>query len=275
MSERPALRLAIFGSPVAQSKSPLIHPMFGRQFGIDIHYDAREAPAGTLADALAAFAAEGGQGGNITAPLKQEVRALATTCSRRVELAGAANTLVRRDGGWHAENTDGAGLVSDLERLGLAPAGKTIIILGAGGATRGALAALLDAGARRIDIYNRTAATAEALARAHADLGDVRGFGFGQLDQARAADLVMNATSLGHHGDLPPLRNALFAPGATCYDFNYGAAATPILGWCAANDIAAHDGLGMLVGQAVVSFEIWTGKRPDPAPVMAFLRGES
>ncbi len=265
-----AYRLAVFGAPIKQSKSPLIHTMFGQQAGLEIHYDAREAPAGTLAEALGVLAAEGGVGANITAPLKQEAMRLATSVSSRVRRAGAANTLSLTENGWRADTTDGAGLVADLERLGLSPGGVSIHILGAGGATAGILAALLEAGARRVDIYNRTAATAVALAEAHADLGEVKGQGFDALP-GRAADLVLNATSLGHHGQAPPLHREMFANGAACYDLNYGTAAAPVLAWCAEQGIPAFDGLGMLVGQAAVSFETWTGFRPDPAPVLQAL----
>lgn len=266
--------MAVFGSPIKQSKSPVIHTMFGQQAGLDVTYDAREAVAGTLSEALDHLAAEGGTGANVTAPLKQEAMQLAVTRSARVERAGAANFLQRIDGGWRADNTDGAGLVTDLERLGLSPRGARIHILGAGGATAGILAALLEAGAGSISIFNRTAKTAETLAMAHADLGQVDGHGLSALPGAEAADLVLNATTLGHHGQVPPLRPSLFASGGACYDLNYGAAASPVLDWCARNNIPAHDGLGMLVGQAVVSFEHWTGFRPDPAPVLAALRAQ-
>lgn len=264
--------LALFGSPVGQSLSPRIHALFAEQAGLTVRFDARETLPGTLAEALEAFAEAGGRGCNITLPLKQEAMSLAATRSDRVNRAGAANTLLRSSDGWHAETTDGAGLVADLEQLGLSPAGRRLIVVGAGGATAGVLSALLEAGAARIDIYNRTAATAEDLAARHADLGEVHGHGLKALASATPAELVLNATSLGHQGGVPPLHAALFGDGAACYDLNYGAAARPLLDWCADRGIRARDGLGMLVGQAAASFELWTGFAPDPAPVLAALR---
>jgi shikimate dehydrogenase len=257
------IRLAIFGAPVSQSKSPAIHTEFGRQLGLDVHYQAIHTEAGALREALAAFAAAGGNGANITAPLKHEAMELADTVSDAVRLAEAANVLVRDEQGqWAAHNTDGAGLVYDMTQAGWPITGQRIAILGAGGATGGILGALLAEQPASIDIFNRTAAKAESLAARHAHLGEVRGFGLDAVAGKTSFDLVINATSLGHRGEVPEALEALLSSGVRCQDLNYGVAAQPLTIWCTERGIAHREGLGMLIQQAVLSFELWTGLRP-------------
>jgi shikimate dehydrogenase len=267
-----ALRLALFGSPVGQSKSPRIHRLFARQARLEIRYEAIETPAGTLAAALERFAAEGGAGCNVTLPLKAEAAALARACSPAVERAGAANTLLRAEHGWRAENTDGVGLLADLRAGNLEPRGRRIALLGAGGAAAGILGALLEQPPREILIFNRTQTAAIELADRHAFLGVVSGHGLDALAGAGAFDLVLNATSAGHDGGLPPLAESLFTPDGACYDLNYGPAAAPLAAWCHEHRIPYRDGLGMLVEQAAESFRLWTGHSPDTPPVLQSLR---
>lgn len=266
--------LAVFGQPVHHSLSPRIHARFADAAGLEVVYTAIEAAPGTLAEALETFATAGGIGCNITLPLKGEAAALAGSCSDRVIRAGAANTLIRDGEAWAAENTDGAGLVADLRRLGLDPADRRILLVGAGGAAAGVTAALLAAGPRELCIVNRSVQKALDLAASHADLGPVSGEGFDTLSDA-PFDLVLNATSLGHGGELPPLDASQFTAGAALYDLNYGAAAAPLAEWARARGLRHADGLGMLVGQAVESFELWTGFRPDVGPVLEALRLQS
>ena len=218
------------------------------------------------------FLAAGGEGCNITLPLKGEAMELAVHCSEHVALAEAANTLVRTGDGWRAENTDGIGLISDLKAAGLALEGLRVAIIGAGGATAGVLAALLDAGPAELAVYNRTERTAFELARRHQHLGPVFGTGLHALAGAGRFDLLINATSNGHQGQLPTISPSLFKPGALCYDLNYGAAAQPLRAWCAEHQLAYRDGLGMLVEQAAASFRLWTGLSPDTTPVLEALR---
>jgi shikimate dehydrogenase len=266
------LRLALFGSPVGQSRSPRIHRLFAAQTGLEITYQAFDTPSGALAEALERFATDGGQGCNVTLPLKAEAAALAVTRSEAVRLAGAANTLLREEHGWRADNTDGQGLTADLERGGLALTDRRVAVLGAGGATAGVLGALLRLRPRELLLFNRTRSRAASLARRHEHLGTVSGHSLDELAAAAPFDLVINATSLGHQGRLPPLAANLFATGAACYDLNYGPAATPLAAWCDEHHIPYRDGLGMLVEQAAASFRLWTAQRPDTAPVLEALR---
>lgn len=268
------IRLAVFGNPVAHSLSPRIHSLFAAQLRLDVDYQAIEATADTFRDEVRALALRGGRGCNVTLPFKREAWELAVTCSDAAERARAANTLVFRDADdWFADNTDGRGLVEDLRaRFGPGLTGARICLLGAGGAAAGILGALLAAGPRKVLIANRTLERATDLAGRHADLGGVESCTPDDIGANGPFDLVVNCTSLGHRGAAPPLSAGWFAPGGLCYDLNYGAAAEPLRGNCAAAGIRYSDGLGMLVGQAALSFELWTGRRPDTAPVLAALR---
>ena len=268
-----SLRLAVFGQPIAHSLSPLIHALFGAQTGLDVDYRAHETGPGTLRAALAHFHQEGGTGCNVTLPLKAEAAQLAQTISERVQLAGAANTLLWRDRGWHADNTDGLGLVADLQRLGLNPAGQRIALIGAGGAAAGVLGALLATGPAELTIYNRTLASAEALRERHGAPAGLRAAALQHLPTADGIDLLINATSQGHRGDLPPLPEQL-TTGSAVYDLNYGPAAAGLLSWCQQHAVPAHDGLGMLVAQAAESFYRWTGVRPEFQPVLERLQAQ-
>jgi shikimate dehydrogenase len=270
----PVIRLAVFGSPVAHSLSPRIHSLFAAQLGLAVDYRAIEATPRTFHTQLRALAESGGRGCNVTVPLKRDAWQLAGTCSAAAERAQAANTLVFRDPeDWFADNTDGQGLVDDLRaQAGFTLRDARICLLGAGGAAAGILGALLAAGPRSVVVANRTLGTAEELAARHSDLCVVETCAPDSVDARGPFDLVVNATSLGHRGAAPPFSAGWFAPGGLCYDLNYGAAAEPLCRNCAAAGIRYADGLGMLVGQAALSFELWTGQRPDAAPVLATLR---
>jgi len=276
-------RYCVFGNPIAHSKSPQIHAAFARQTGQDMSYEAIWAPRDGFAHALRTFAAEGGRGANVTVPFKLEAHALATQCTLRAALAKAANTLTLRDGVIAADNTDGVGLVSDLTaNLGCDPAGLRVLLLGAGGAARGVVPALLATGPRTLTIANRTVARAEALAAQFetvAALGGVAGAdvpiaacGFAALSGSRF-DLVINATAAGLAEEAPALPARLFAPGSLAYDMMYGTALTPFLRAAQEHGAARlADGLGMLVEQAAEAFFVWRGVRPETGPVLAALR---
>lgn len=268
------IRLAIFGAPVSQSKSPAIHAEFARQLGLNVSYQAIHTEAGQLGEALAAFDKAGGTGANVTAPLKHEAMELAGNASDAVRLAGAANVLVRGDDGrWHAHTTDGAGLVLDMTEAGWVIAGQRLAILGAGGATASILGALLNEKPESIRIFNRTAEKAAALAQRHAALGEVHGLGLEAVTRSGPHDLVINATSLGHHGEVPAALESLLSGGARCQDLNYGTAAAPLRRWCAERKVEYREGQGMLMQQAVLSFELWTGIRPETGAVRTRLEG--
>lgn len=275
MSE-PAGRYAVFGNPIAHSRSPWIHRRFAEQTGRPLHYEAILAPREGFAAALDAFQAAGGRGANVTLPFKEEAWRLCDERTARAERAGAVNTLVlREDGSRLGDNTDGVGLVRDLTvNLGLALAGRRILLLGAGGAARGVLAPLLGERPAALHIANRTAAKALRLAAEAHGPGPVSG---GGLDQPPGPpfDLLVNATSAGIGGTPPALPDGLLGPDAVCYDLAYGAAAQPFLRWARGQGArVTSDGTGMLVEQAAESFAIWHGVRPHTAEVIAALRRE-
>jgi shikimate dehydrogenase len=260
-------KLAVFGQPVAHSLSPRIHRLFGEQLGTDVEYSAIESGVDELPDRLTAFRGNGGTGANLTVPLKQAGLRLCTRVDRNARQAHAVNTLRLADGGWHGYNTDGAGLLLDFDRLGIDPAGRRILIVGAGGAVAGILGPLLARKPACVHLINRTADRAERLADKFAHLGTIGGAGF-ESDPGSHFDLLIQSTSAGHADALPPLEREWLADSAVAYDLNYGTAHAAFSRWCDAHGLPAHDGLGMLVGQAALAFEIWTGRRPEMAPVL-------
>jgi len=262
---------AVIGNPVAHSKSPVIHAEFARQTGQDLSYERLLAPIHGFMAAVEAFHACGGRGVNVTLPFKAEAFGYATRLSERARAAQAVNTLKFEGKSIFGDNTDGAGLVNDVERnLGYSVAGRRVLLLGAGGAARGVIEPLLARQPMRLVLANRTPGKAQGLAQ---------NFG-GSLETATYAalagmqfDLVINATSASLAGTLPPLPHGVFAQGALAYDMMYGKGETPFLGFARAEGAATlADGLGMLVEQAAESFFIWRGVRPDTTPVLTLLR---
>jgi shikimate dehydrogenase len=267
-------RLAVLGHPVAHSRSPQIHTRFGQDCGVALDYQALDVAPEALADRLQALHAEGWHGLNLTLPHKSAALALCVSLSDRAQRAGAVNTLVRAGDGWHGDNTDGEGCLRDLrDNLGVTIRGRRVLVLGAGGAARGILEPLLAEQPASLAISNRNPWKPEALAQAFAALGTV-------LPRTHLAlkgdsfDLILNATSAGHTGEMPRLPGQLLAPGGVCYDLSYGTAFAPFAAWARAQGAAAvHDGLGMLVEQAAAAFALWFGQRPDTRAVLAALRG--
>jgi shikimate dehydrogenase len=266
-------RFALLGQPVAHSPSPKIHQGFAQQLGLELSYEKLEVAPEDFAATLARLHAEGYRGLNVTLPHKLAALAASVEQAPRAALAGAANTLVRAANGWRADNTDGEGLVRDLrDNLELALAGQRVLLLGAGGAARGALKPLLDQKPAVLVISSRTPWTVEKLAAEFAAHGPLRPSTHLALKGERF-DLVINATSAGHHGQAPRLPPELLAPGGACYDLSYGEAFEPFRAWAQAQGArVVADGLGMLVEQAAASFELWLGKRPATAPVITQLR---
>ena len=266
-------RYAVFGNPIAHSQSPRLHAAFAAQTGEDMVYEARLAPRDAFAAALAAFIAEGGRGANVTVPFKEEAFRLCDQLSRRARLAGAVNTLSFTPEGIVGDNTDGVGLVRDIEdHLGFALAGRRILLLGAGGAARGVLAPILERQPASLVIANRTP---ERAARLAAEIGAACGgplaaCTFADLAGQAPFDVLINATSASLAGASLPLPAGLCAPGSLAYDMVYGQGETPFLG-AARKAGATHcaDGLGMLIEQAAEAFRIWRGVRPDTAALHA------
>ena len=262
------LKLAVFGHPVSGSKSPAIHARFAEAAGLDVDYRAIDCPGGQLAAALAEFRAEGGTGCNLTVPLKAEGLGLAESATHAARDAGACNTLLLRDERWHADNTDGAGLLADFARLDIAVRDRRVLIVGAGGAVAGILGPLLAESPANVTLANRTIERAAALiGRFEGRDVDVAATGLDGLDEHARFDVLIQGTSLGHDGDVPDIRPAALAEDAVAYDLNYGQAHRPFAAWCAEHDIRSHDGRGMLIEQAARAFELFTGTRPDTASV--------
>jgi len=267
-------RYCVFGNPIGHSKSPAIHAAFAGQTGQDICYEAILAAPDDFAGAVRRFVDAGGRGANVTVPFKEEAFRLCTRRTPRAELAGAVNTLVFNGAEILGDNTDGAGLTRDLSvNLACPLAGRRILLLGAGGAARGALGPLLAARPAMLRIANRTPAKAQAQAAHFAAHGAVAGGGYAEL-AGQAFDLVINATSASLGGELPALPPGVFAAGSLAYDMMYGQGDTPFLAFARSQGAARlADGLGMLVEQAAEAFFVWRGVRPASAPVIAALRG--
>jgi shikimate dehydrogenase len=263
----------LFGYPVHHSWSPFIHGMFARQTGQDTVYRLHESPPERFRSDALAFFREGGRGINVTLPHKRAAADLVNELTPRAQLADAVNTVMRNDELLVGDNTDGAGLYADLTRnLRLHLRSPRILLLGAGGAARGALAPLLSLEPGTIVIANRTAERAIFLAAEFGELGPVRGCEFGQVG-GQHFDLIVNATSASLHGEVPLIPIDVVGARTTCYDMAYGVGDTAFVAWAKRLGAGrAEQGWGMLVEQAAEAFELWRGVRPDTAPVLEALR---
>lgn len=272
-------RYVVIGNPVSHSKSPLIHRCFAEQTGQDLEYATLLVEVGDFGAAVTRFFGEGGKGANVTVPFKLDAFNLATQKTPEAETAGAVNTLYLDDAGTLCgHNTDGVGLVADITNNHQGSlAGKQILVLGAGGATRGILQPFLQQRPAGIRIANRTVEKAVALAASFQDLAgdngvEIAGCGFTDLADG-PVDWIVNATSASLSGQVPPVPDALVTADTWCYDLMYANEPTPFCRWAASRHAArVMDGLGMLVEQAAESFLVWRGVRPDTAPVLARLR---
>ncbi|MGE5623229.1 MAG: shikimate dehydrogenase [Bacillota bacterium] len=264
-------RYVVIGNPIAHSKSPEIHARFAAQTGQNMVYERVLAPLDGFAHTVQDLIRQGVRGANVTVPFKLDAYALAASRSERAQAAGAVNTLSFADGAIAGDNTDGIGLVTDIVRnAGVAIQGKKVLLLGAGGATRGVILPILQQQPAALAIANRTVSKADELARQFAGRGNVSSCSFEALQEP--FDIVINATSASLTADLPPLAPAVFGADALAYDMMYGAAPTVFMRFAASHGAAVRDGLGMLVEQAAEAFFVWRGVRPDTAPVYAELR---
>jgi shikimate dehydrogenase len=271
-------RYAVLGNPVAHSRSPFIHAAFALQTGEPVAYERILCPLDGFEATVRAFQAGGGGGCNITVPFKFEAAQLAGQCTPRAQRAGAANVLRFDAPGWLADNTDGVGLVRDIETsAGKALAGQRVLLVGAGGAAAGVLGPLLEAGPAQVVVANRSAAKAQALVQRHADWAQRHGAALvcAPLQTPGAAfDLVINASASSLQAAALPVPDTVLRPGTLAVDLMYGPAAAPFLAWAEAAGAQARDGLGMLVEQAAEAFFVWRGVRPQTAPVLQALRAQ-
>ena len=265
-------RYCVIGNPIAHSKSPLIHAAFATATGQDLQYERCLAPLDGFDATVRDLIKQGYRGANVTVPFKLEAARLATRLEPRAQAAGAVNTLIFADGEIVGDNTDGPGLVADIVRnAGVPLNGKRILLLGAGGAARGALLPLLLQEPGRIVIANRTLATAEKLAQDFAGYAErlaVCGF----ADAEGSFDVVINATSASLAADVPPVAPSVFHPGTLALDMMYGNKPTVFMDFAASYGAGVRDGLGMLVEQAAEAFALWRGVRPETAQVLASMR---
>jgi shikimate dehydrogenase len=264
----------VIGNPIAHSKSPLIHRYFAEQTGIAHRYGQLLAPLDGFVLTLQNFHREGGRGANVTLPFKQQAYELADRLTERAASAGAVNTLHwREDGQLLGDNTDGIGLLSDLERLSLIKPDDRILLVGAGGAARGVIHPLLTYGCS-LTIANRTFARASELAAIFHQTGEINALPMTELAD-KPFDLIINATSSGVDGSIPALPASLINNDTRCYDMFYQQGTTPFLNWCQqAGARSVADGLGMLVGQAAHAFLLWHGVMPDVTSALKRLQSE-
>jgi shikimate dehydrogenase len=275
-------KYAVIGNPVSHSKSPLIHSMFAQQTDQTMSYVAIPLEENEFEGFVRNFFAEGGRGLNVTVPFKGNAFALAASCSPRAELAQAVNTLFLDDNGHICgDNTDGVGLVTDLKLNNkVAISGQRVLILGAGGAVRGIMAALVYEQTSAITIVNRDVSKAELLVEEMQSMAPIEAMSYAMLQEVankgRSYDLIINGTSSSLLGEMPELDAKLIAPDCCCYDLMYSATDTPFVQWAKLEGARISiDGLGMLVEQAAEAFALWRGVRPNTATVMAHLREQS
>lgn len=268
-------RYAVIGNPIEHSQSPRIHQAFAEQTGEALNYSRLLGDLDRFEEEVRQFFADGGRGLNVTVPFKERAWAMVDERTRRAEAAGAVNTLIPLENGrLRGDNTDGAGLVRDLAvNHGYLLSGSRILLLGAGGASRGVLRPLLEGGPERLVVANRTPEKARQLADSLTGEGAVVGCGLDELE-GEQYDLIINGTAAGLKGELPVLPENLLAPGGWTYDMMYGNVPTAFVRWGQAQGaLRALDGLGMLVEQAAEAFYLWRGVRPDTGPVITLLRG--
>jgi shikimate dehydrogenase len=267
----------VVGHPIEHSRSPFIHGMFAKQTGQPMVYRRHDVTAENFRPGVRDFFSSGGRGLNVTIPHKVTAFDVADELTPRAQRAGAANTLaLQKDNRILGDNTDGIGLVRDLtENLGITITRRRILIIGAGGATRGVLAPLLTLEPVEVVLSNRTPERAQELASAFEDLGAIRGCGFSDLSIG-TFDLVINATSASLTGEVPNIPTDVISATTTCYDMAYAKTDTPFIRWSLENGCErAVQGWGMLVEQAAEAFCLWRGIRPDTAPVLAALTGHT
>ncbi|VAW92133.1 Shikimate 5-dehydrogenase I alpha [hydrothermal vent metagenome] len=263
----------VMGNPISHSKSPIIHTAFAAQTQQRLEYSAIHVDNGGLQQAVGNFQAAGGKGLNITVPFKQETFEIIDQCSERAKRAGAVNTLTFENDNIIGDNTDGIGLVHDLKNnLTIKIQNKNILLMGAGGATRGVIVPLLNENPRSLFIVNRTVDKAKNLAELFSDYGNISAGSYNALT-GKQFDIIINATAASLQGELAPLPDNILTKNAICYDMMYSNQTTPFMDWATQHNAAlVSDGLGMLVEQAAESFFIWRAVRPESQALIKRLR---
>lgn len=263
---------AVFGNPISHSKSPRIHALFASQTGIAHTYGSVLAPHKEFEETLRSFFHEGARGANITVPFKERAFAESDELTDRASRSGAVNTLKKlEDGRLLGDNTDGIGMLSDLERLNFIRTGDRVLLVGAGGAARGVILPLLSYGCTVI-VTNRTFERAEHLSQIFESTGEILAIALDKL-ATQSFDLIINATASGIKGEIPGIPEGVLTPKTRIYDMYYQAGLTPFISWAKKNGVTEYaDGLGMLVGQAAHAFQLWHGVMPEIEPVLAQLK---
>jgi len=267
---------AVFGAPIKHSKSPRIHGLFAEQTKQRLEYTAELVPADVFEQEVRGFFSKGGKGLNCTVPLKELAWQFADTLTERARLSKAVNTLaLQKDGTVLGDNTDGIGLVTDLMvNNSVTIKQKRLLILGAGGASRGIILPLLEQEPMEIVIVNRTVAKAETLAQEFQHKGNISASSYADL-AGQSFDLILNATSASLTGELPPLAEGLLAKQGSCYDLAYANEPTAFVRWAAGQGAVKNlDGIGMLIEQAAEAFFIWRDVRPETQSIIALLESE-
>ena len=267
---------AVVGNPIGHSRSPRIQTAFAQATAQDMRYEAILSPLDGFRQVVSDFfATESGKGLNITLPFKEQAYELSDVKSLRATQAGAVNTLMKgKDGRLYGDNTDGIGLVRDMsQNLGWTLEGKRILVVGAGGAVRGVLGALLAQNPSQLWVVNRTHSKAQNLANIFRAYGNIDAIRFEEV-LPHSVDVIINGSSSSLQGELPPLVDGILAEGACAYDMAYGKPDLPFLVWAQTQGATVSDGLGMLVEQAAESFFIWRDMRVESAALLAELRGE-
>lgn len=271
MTQQTPDQYRVFGNPIAHSRSPDIHHIFAQQSQQNINYQKQLVGIDGFTSAVTDFIKQNGKGANVTVPFKEQALALADELTERALLAGAVNTLTFKEGKIFGDNTDGEGLVQDLITNQVILKDSRVLLLGAGGAARGVLLPLLTQNPRFIVIANRTVSKADKLCQHFAD-NRITAASFDELAE-QSFDIIINATSASLSGALPAIPSTIVNNNVVCYDMVYGKGDTPFLKWAKAQGaLKLIDGLGMLVGQAAVSFSIWRGVTPQVQPVITALR---
>lgn len=266
-------KYAVFGNPIKHSKSPKIHAAFAAQLNEEIEYEAILSPIDEFEKTLKGFFASGGKGANVTLPFKEEAYQLVDELTERAKLAGAVNTILQQPSGkLLGDNTDGVGLVNDIKAHNCEFTGKTVLLLGAGGAARGVILPILMEQPAKLIIANRTAAKAVALAEAFSSFGTIEGYGYDTLPDG-PHQIVINSTSASVTGELPPVSSAAVKDCELAYDMFYADYDTSFNQWIKSCSRAKTlDGSGMLVGQAAEAYYVWRAKRPETEIVISQLK---